>query len=127
MTRMLRTLALLFVALDAFATVEDSGSIDLISINKANTEISLSVVQHLSWNTRALSLLDAKLRNYIAFVESGQLRQSVPEWKGKNVVIHVSYFEELTPAATERLAALREALSKRGVSLTWSPLKAPSK
>jgi hypothetical protein len=127
MIRTLRALALLFVALDALATVEDTGSIDLISINKANTEVSLSVVQHLSWNARSLSLLDTKLSNYVAFVESGQLRQSVPEWKGKNVIIHVSYFEELTPVATERLAALREVLFKRGLSLTWSALKTPSK
>jgi hypothetical protein len=127
MIRTLRPLALLFAATAALATVEDSGSIDLVSIDKSNTEVSLSVVQHLGWNSRSLSLLDAKLRNYVAFVESGQLRQSVPEWKGKSVVIHVSYFEEPTPTATERLSALREALSKRGLSLTWSALKAPSK
>jgi len=120
-------IALLFAsaAFTLNAAIEDTGKVDLISLNKEKTEVTLSLIQQLPWDQRSLGLLKSKMNGYVEFIDSGQLSRSVPEARGKSVVVHVSYFEEPNAAAEAFLKTMRQTLSVKMISLTWSKLPEP--
>ena len=107
------------------ASVDQPASIDLVSLNKEKTEVSLSIVQQLAWSNRTLSLLDRKIATYVAFIERGQLSAQFPEARGKSVLIVVSYLEEPTSEGVAQLKRHREALAAKRIGLVWSKLPSP--
>ena len=120
-------IALLFAsaAFTLNAAIEDTGKVDLISLNKEKTVVTLSLIQQLPWDQRSLGLLKSKMNSYVEFIDSGQLTRSVPEARGKSVIVHVSYFEEPNAAAETFLKTMRQTLSVKMITVTWSKLPEP--
>lgn len=70
-------------------TIEQIAVVDFISIAEELNEVVLSISDHLEWegNDEHLLLFQEKLNKYLAFIESGEILESYPKAKGKNVVI----------------------------------------
>ena len=52
----------------------------------------LTITDHLEWtgdDTEHISLLQAKLNSYLRFVESGEIYQSYPNAKGRQILIDI--------------------------------------
>ena len=123
--RVAPTVLIFALAFSAFAGVEEPNKLDIISINKERTEVTLSLIQQLSWNRKTLSMLETKLGKYVSYIERGQLQNQVPESKGMLVAIHISYFDEPDGVATEQLTSIRETLARRKIKLSWSKFAKP--
>ncbi|MGD0758517.1 MAG: DUF6572 domain-containing protein [Candidatus Sulfotelmatobacter sp.] len=72
-------------------SVEDCNVVDVVSIDKQDGAVILTVSDHLEWsNSRAhQEILQAKLNRYLAFVEGGELLERYPNAKGRPVTIKV--------------------------------------
>ena len=66
--------------------------VDIIGVNNFSGEIVLTITDHLEWgDNEHLLLLQDKLNTYLSFVESGEICQSYPNAKGRNVLISLVY------------------------------------
>lgn len=76
-------------------SVTDAKTIDMWGIPKwDNTKIILGIADHLEWGDTAqqgehLLVLQEKINNYIAFIESGEIYTEIPGALGKSPVIRV--------------------------------------
>jgi hypothetical protein len=109
--------AFTIAASTALGHVEQSGVIDAVAINAQKTEVLLALVQHLPWNERTKSLIERKVRTYIASVESGDLRRKYPQTEAMGVSIEVAYFDEPDLKALEDLERIEQQLKARGIVL----------
>lgn len=80
--------------------LHDIDQVDLISLDNNNKDIVyLTIFDALNWkeeHEHALLLQD-KINNYLAFIESGEVYETTPETVGKNkFVIQVYALHELT-------------------------------
>jgi CRP-like cAMP-binding protein len=72
-------------------TIEQASTVDFISIDPTTNKVVLTISDHLTWNpgNNHLMLLQAKINNYLAFIESGELLQTYSEANGRPIVIDV--------------------------------------
>ena len=69
-------------------SIEDYQIIDLIGIDKDSNECVLTISDHLDWEeSNHMLLLQEKLNNYLAFIESGEIVDTYPDSKDKNIRI----------------------------------------
>jgi hypothetical protein len=98
-------------------SVEDTNSVDVVSVDKQKGEVILTVSDHLDWSDIQTheSILQAKLNAYLRFVESGEILQSYPEAKDRRVVIAVVFKFPPGREAQEFLARVREVIKSAGM------------
>ena len=81
----------------------------------------LVIADHLDWEEfdegDHLELLQEKINNYLTFVDSGQLSQARPEWKGLPVVIQVDAMHQPSKKGLEFYRAAGKVVAQAGVSL----------
>lgn len=71
-------------------SVDKTGVIDAIGIDKSTGEIVLTITDPLDWgNDEHLLLLQEKLNTYLSFVEGGELLITYPDAKGRDVLIRI--------------------------------------
>ncbi|MBC8999224.1 hypothetical protein IAI51_22105 [Pseudomonas sp. N40(2020)] len=76
-------------------SVSDAKTIDMWGIPKwDNNKIILGIADHLEWGDKAeqgehLLVLQEKINNYIAFIESGEIYIEIPGARGKSPIILV--------------------------------------
>jgi len=73
-------------------TVEQIRVVDFISIETGSGNVKLTVSDHLEWETDTnehFLVLQEKLNTYLAFVESGEILESYPDAKDRDVVIEI--------------------------------------
>ena len=72
-------------------SVEESGVIDIISIDGQTGHAILTISDHLDWSDSIhhQTILQAKLNAYLAFVESGQILVNYPDAAGRSIVFKV--------------------------------------
>jgi hypothetical protein len=60
-------------------SVEQKDVIDAIGVNKESGEVVLTISDHLDWEDTSahLLVLQDKINTYIAFIESGEILQSM--------------------------------------------------
>lgn len=72
-------------------SVEDTGSIDAIGIEKEQQRVYLSIVDALLWDDENIHLytLQEKINTYLFFIESGELQKAMPGSQGCDVAIEL--------------------------------------
>jgi hypothetical protein len=75
-------------------TVEEPKVIDIPAFNKREGRLYLVISDHLGWGENEeehhLLCLQAKVNAYLHFVESGQLKEQLPDWSGFPITIKVA-------------------------------------
>lgn len=70
-------------------SIEQTGVVDAIGVDDSTGQVVLTISDHLEWDNDHLLLLQEKLNTYLSFVESGELLESYPNAKGREVLINV--------------------------------------
>ncbi len=73
-------------------SIEQRKVIDFVGVDEKANEVVLTISDHLDWDdpkSNHLFLLQDKINDYLAFIESGELLKKYPDSKGRNPVIQV--------------------------------------
>jgi hypothetical protein len=99
-------------------SIEQNDVIDIISIDRTNGDVILTVSDHLDWSESAghQTLLQAKLNRYLAFVESGEILQSYPDAKDRSIVFAVVFRFCPDEGGRAFLAKVRKIIESAGFS-----------
>lgn len=106
-------------------SVTDAETIDMWGIPKwDNTKIILGIADHLAWGDKAeqsehLLVLQGKINNYIAFIESGEIYTEIPGALGKSPVIRVQGKYELPEQGEIFLDRVAERLKEVGIGFEF--------
>jgi Family of unknown function (DUF6572) len=100
-------------------SVEQSGVVDVISLDKETGHVVLTISDHLDWSdcTEHPTILQAKFNGYLAFVESGEMMESYPEAKGRPVAIKVVFKYRPDQQGWQFLAKAKAVIESAGFSL----------
>jgi len=107
-------------------SVEKAGVIDAIGVEKNSGKVILTISDHLGWEDESghLSTLQAKLNSYLAFIESGEMLESYPDARGRDVIIDVVGKDLPTPNAERFLEKAGKELARAGLVLRFKVLDA---
>jgi hypothetical protein len=102
-------------------SVEETDSVDVISIDKKTGEVILTVSDHLEWsdNLKHQTVLQAKLNAYLRFVESGEILQRYPKAKDRRVVFRVVFKFAPDLEAQQFLARARQVVESAGIGFRY--------
>ena len=74
-------------------TVEELKVVDISAFDRRKGRIYLAIADHLGWGEdeeeHHLLCLQAKINAYLYFIESGQLKEQLPDWAGFPITIKV--------------------------------------
>jgi hypothetical protein len=73
-------------------SIEETTTVDFVTIENATGNALLTISDHLPWATeegRHLELLQEKINAYLRFIESGELVTKLPEARGRHLVINL--------------------------------------
>ncbi|WP_395732095.1 DUF6572 domain-containing protein [Prosthecobacter sp.] len=111
--------------------VDDPKTVDVVSVDRATSEVILDVTDHLDWSDEAghLMFLQNKINAYASFIESGELETAYPDAKGRQPVIHVACMNEPPPLAVRFFDRVRDILQPAGIRFSYrhSHFNSPSK
>jgi hypothetical protein len=105
--------------------VTDAKTIDMWGIPKwDNNKIVLGITDHLEWGDKAeqgehLFVLQEKINNYIAFIESGEIYTEIPGALGKSPVISVQGKYELPEQGELFIDRVAETLKGVGIGFEF--------
>ncbi len=101
-------------------TVEDSKIIDKIGITE-DDKILLIIFDHLEWGeftSNHILLLQEKINDYIAFIESNEIYDAYPNAKGKIFVFRICFKYTLDSGyAMEFISAVKNILNSINIEL----------
>jgi hypothetical protein len=104
-------------------SIDQTDKIDFMWKDEQTGRVMLSISDHLDWKKRDeeehLLLLQDKLNTYLYFIESGQLLEAKPEYKGLPVTIHVRAKYRLSKVAEKFYKAVEKGVSEAGASLVF--------
>jgi hypothetical protein len=92
--------------------------VDLVAKDAAGNEYTLVIVASSPWDDDAVLSLQAKVKNYITFVESGQLLRVYPDAVGKRIAFRLSTMHPLSPMA-DRFVHLATSQWLRPLSIAF--------
>lgn len=100
-------------------TVEQVNVVDVIGIDKRTGQVILTISDHLDWSDTSehQAILQAKLNNYLAFVESGEIMERYPDAQGREVVFKVVFKFKPDPKGEKFLLRAREIIKSAGFEL----------
>jgi hypothetical protein len=72
-------------------SIEQRRVVDFVSTDKADGHITLTISDHLPWlpDNEHLLVLQDKINDYLAFLESGEIYDSYPKAHGREIEIQV--------------------------------------
>ena len=109
--------------LEAVVSVDETDKIDFLWKDELSGRVMLTITDHLDWKKKDegehLLLLQDKLNTYLYFVESGQLWEAKPEYKGLPVVIHVRAKYRLSKEAAKFYKTVEKGVAEAGASLEF--------
>ena len=103
-------------------SVIQSEKIDFVGKSKDNTKLSLVISDHLDWSdpkNEHLGILQNKLNDYLAFIESGELFEKYPIAKGKKIVIQIVAKYSLTDVAKQFYDKATSLIKNAGFTLEF--------
>ena len=101
--------------------VDDSNTIDFVSLDPVKNQAVLTISDHLDWNdslTHQLILQD-KLNAYLRFVEGGELIQNFPKYLGLPIVFNVWFLHQPDSEGLVFLEKAREVIESAGFTLSF--------
>ena len=97
--------------------------VDLVSTSKDDNLMILSIVADEPWDDERVLDLQAKLKNYLSYVENGSLFQDFPESSGKTICFRLHSEFPLNERAEHFIdLAKRQWLSPAGIHWQASSL-----
>ncbi len=96
--------------------------IDFIGTDDATGDIRLGISDHLDWSENVeehLTYLQEKVNKYIAFIESGELNERLPQSLGKRILIEVYGKYPLNNAAEEFYKNATTTVKDAGFNLAF--------
>lgn len=103
-------------------TVEQTGTIDMVSLDRANGLCRLKVIDHLPWNDEHLANLQAKINTCLQFIESGEIYIVYPLAQGLGFSIDLQFIFAPGAEALAFLAHARQVLDDAGYELHFGPM-----
>jgi hypothetical protein len=100
-------------------SIVDKDTIDSIGISKNGEKVTLAISDHLNWDNECehLIIFQDKLNTYLRFLESGEVYETYPQAKGKQLEIMIYAKYELSEKAEEFLDFARRKVAEAGYSL----------
>jgi hypothetical protein len=107
-------------------SIEDSNLVDFVGTDSTTGSVVLTISDHLDWERedQHLSLLQAKINTYLAFMESGELLEMYPSVQGKGIRIEIVVKYPLSHKALSFLRKAQPVVEGAGFSLSWRLLEA---
>jgi uncharacterized protein DUF6572 len=106
-------------------TIDESGIVDAIGTLLDKGEVVLTIFDHLEWDDPVhLPALQAKVKRYIAFIESGEVFETYPAANGKRLRIDIVCKHDPSPSGETFLTNAHAAIANAGFSLSWRVLAA---
>jgi CRP-like cAMP-binding protein len=103
-------------------TIEQTSVVDILAIDKATGNVKLVITDHRDWDVDSdehLQLLQEKINTYLRFVESGEMLETRPDTRGRDVVIRIVGKHPLGDEAQKFFNAAREVVKKAGFGLEF--------
>jgi hypothetical protein len=101
-------------------SIEDTQVIDIISMSKDGSSVTLTATDHLDWGGKEhLMMIQDKLNSYLSFVESGEIFESYPNAKGKELIIDIVCKYTPDEEGVRFLGLCQEAIEKAGFSFSY--------
>jgi len=108
-------------------TVQDSGTVDWLGIEKGTGAVLMTIIDDLDWSEEHehLLLLQEKINTYLAFFESGEVYQAVEENIGRRVEpgtpmkVSILARYQWTPKALQFLGHVGGVMESIGLTLQF--------
>lgn len=106
-------------------TIEQTEVVDAIGIERSTGHIVLSISDHLDWVDveRHSTLMREKVDSYLRFVSSGEIFQSYPKARSRQVVIRVYCKYRIPDNVEQLLLNWRKIAESFGAMLEWERLE----
>jgi hypothetical protein len=103
-------------------SVEQTETVDIISIDQKTGEVILTVSDHLDWteSLKHQTLLQSKLNTYLRFVESGEILESYPSAKNRRIAFCVVFKFAPDREALEFLGRVQQVVASAGIGFTYN-------
>lgn len=100
-------------------SVDQPKVIDFIGVDKTSGEVILTITDHLDWNNSREHqvILQDKINWYLAFIESGEIRESYPDARDRPVAIKVVFKYKPDREGWQFLAKAKNVIESAGFSL----------
>jgi hypothetical protein len=109
-------------------TIEESNIVDSIAWHPQTEEVGLTITDHLEWtgddqtDKEHMLLLQEKINTYLAFIQSGEIYESYPKARGRELVIIVFGTFPMNREAASFFEEIKAFLAKAGYQLRFWPL-----
>ena len=101
-------------------SVDQKDKVDFIS-TAPDGKVVLTISDHLPWDkeNEHLLVLQDKLNSYLMFIESGEIVESYPAAKNKNLIIEVRMQYEPNEVGLIFLTRCKETILGAGIEFEW--------
>ena len=102
-------------------SIDQPTVVDFLWKDDRHKRAVLTISDHLDWEEEGehLLLLQDKLNHYLEFIQSGQLAEAKPDFKGLPVLIHVAAQHPLSEHAGRFYEMVKERVAQLGVSFEF--------
>lgn len=103
-------------------SVTEANSVDVVVPDNQDGEVELVLVDHLPWKSddeNHLALLQEKINNYLAFVQTGQLIKEFPTARDRKIVLKINALYAPSEEGEKLLAAARPKVAELGIELRF--------
>ena len=107
-------------------TIEQKNVLDIVSTSKDLQIVTFTISDHLDWENEKnhMLLIQDKINQYIASIESGELHEEYPNLKNaKSIEIEIIAKYELTETAAKFINQVKSFLADNGYMFTWKKYK----
>jgi hypothetical protein len=110
-------------------SIEQRKVVDFASTDKADGHITLTIADHLPWlpDDGHLLILQDKINDYLAFIESGEIYASYPKAQGREIEIQVVYKYPPAEDGLRFLELAGETIRKAGFRFSAGTLEGASR
>jgi hypothetical protein len=106
-------------------TVDQTGVVDFLGVDKTSGEVNLTISDHFVWDENEgehLLLLQEKINFYLAFILDGQLHTDFPHLQNKPVTIRLFGAYPLSEQAQRFFDLAKGRIEEAGVQLKFKLL-----
>ena len=103
-------------------SIEQRKVIDIVGVDEEANEVVLTISDHLRWDdpkSNHLLLLQDKINDYLAFIESGELLETYPDAKGRKPIIQVYAKHPLNDVAEQFYKKVAQIVANAGFELRF--------
>lgn len=102
-------------------SIENVKEIDAIGIDNTTGYATLAIIDSTDWQDehQHLVLLQEKINIYLSFIESGEIYESYPNAKGRDVEIKIYFKNNITNNCEQFLAQAADVIKGAGFVLNY--------